>query len=221
MTTAPLVLVGGGGHAAVVADVARSAGWPIAGYLDDRAEDALAQQIGLKRLGAIDDLDAVLERLRASGPAPVAHPASGNNTTRRRWVDAIGQALASALVDSSAVVSPSARLAAGVLVGPRAVVNARAVIERGSIVNTGAIVEHDCIIGAFSHVAPGAVLGGGATIGKQALVGLGAVVLPMRRIGSHATLGAGAIANQDLPDGLTGAGNPMRVLTAETSQAAR
>lgn len=218
MTTArTLLLVGGGGHAAVVAESARGAGWTIAGYLDDRTDERDARLVGLRRLGAIEDLPRLLEAIAAKGPEPAAHAAVGDASLRRRWTDAIATALAPPIVHPSAVVSPTARLADGVFVGPRAVVNARAVVERGAIVNSGAIVEHDCRLGEFCHVGPGAALAGGVTVGEAALVGLNASVLPGRRIGGRATLGAGAVALEDVPDDATAAGNPARVLAPQAA----
>jgi sugar O-acyltransferase (sialic acid O-acetyltransferase NeuD family) len=206
----PLLLMGGGGHASVVAESARAAGWSIAGFLDDRPEGTEASALGVEWLGVIGDLHTVLERLADAA----VHAAMGDNELRRRWSADAGRALAPPIVHPSAVVSPSATLADGVFIAPRAVVNARAVIERGAIVNSGAIVEHDCRLGAFCHVAPGVALGGNVSVGEQALVGIGATVIPGRRIGARATLGAAAVAIRDVPEGTTAVGFPARILAA-------
>ena len=213
-----LVLLGGGGHAAVVADAARSSGWIIGGCLDDGSEQP-RRPGGLRRLGAIEDLGEVLATV---GPGPHSgrgHPAVGDPQLRERWLDALGSAVAPAIVHATAAVSPSAELAEGVFVGPNAVVNARAVVERGAIVNSGAIVEHDCVLEAFCHVAPGAALGGGASLGRAGLVGINAAVLPGVRIGASATLGAGAVAADDVPDGATAVGIPARPQGLEACRA--
>jgi len=198
-----LVLLGGGGHAAVVAEAARSAGWTLCGYLDDAQDTEIAIHLGLQRLGAIRDIDRI-------PTAALGHAAIGDAKLRRQWLDALGDRAAPAIVHETAVVSPSASLAQGSFVGPRAVVNAGAVVGRGVIVNTAAIVEHDCVLEAFCHVAPGAAMGGAAVAGEQCTIGLNASVLPGVRIGASATLGAGAVAVTDLPDGATGVGIPAR-----------
>jgi acetyltransferase EpsM len=198
-----LVLLGGGGHAAVVAEAARSAGWTLFGYLDDARHTEAEKHLGLQRLGAISDIDRI-------PTAALAHAAIGDARLRRQWLDALGDRAAPAIVHETAVVSPSASLAPGSFVGPRAVVNAGAVVGRGVIVNTAAIVEHDCVLEAFCHVAPGAAMGGAAVAGEQSTIGLNASVLPGVRIGASATLGAGAVAVTDLPDGATGVGIPAR-----------
>ena len=78
-----LVLLGGGGHAAVVADAARAAGWSVAGYLDDaggsRGPESTAP---LPWLGRIDDLKAVLASLE---PGAAAHAGAKAPRPCRGW----------------------------------------------------------------------------------------------------------------------------------------
>ena len=51
-------------------------------------------------------------------------------------------------------------------------------------------------------------------MGEGALIGAGSAVLPGVRIGDRATLGAGAVADKDLPEGVTATGVPARVRAA-------
>jgi sugar O-acyltransferase (sialic acid O-acetyltransferase NeuD family) len=194
----------------VVAEAALTAGWSVAGFLDDDLDDSQARPPALPWLGAIDDLSAILGGHSHERRGLVGHAAVGDPGLRRQWLDALADAVAAPIVHPSAMVSPSAELAEGTFIGPLAVVNARAKIGRGVIVNSGAIIEHDCVLGPFCHVAPGAALGGGATVGSNALVGINAAVLPGVRVGDAATLGAGAVAVSDVPDGVTATGIPAR-----------
>jgi sugar O-acyltransferase (sialic acid O-acetyltransferase NeuD family) len=107
------------------------------------------------------------------------------------------------------VVSPRATVARSVLIGDGAQVMAGAVIQPGArvgpdaIVNTGALVDHDCVIGAHAHVAPGATLSGGVQVGERAHIGTGAQAVQGVVIGADAVLGAGAVAATDVPAGVT------------------
>jgi sugar O-acyltransferase (sialic acid O-acetyltransferase NeuD family) len=202
--------LGGGGHAAVVADAALAAGWTVEGFLDDDSDETRARPAGLERLGAVRDLATILAGTSKAGSGPVGHAAVGAPDLRRRWIEALGDAVAAAIIHPSAVVSSSAVLAEGTFIGPLAVVNARARVGRGAIVNSGAIVEHDCTLGPFCHVAPGATLAGGSAVGSDAVVGINAAVLPGVQVGDSATLGAGAVAASDVPDGVTAVGIPAR-----------
>lgn len=200
-----LVLLGGGGHASVAADVARAAGWSIAGFFDDDASRTLPD---LSRLGLIDDFPLWA---RSTNLTVEVHAAVGSADRRAAWSDLARDWPHPALVHPSAIVSDSAQLGPGVLIGPNAVVNARSVIDRGAIINTAAVVEHDNQIGPFAHIAPRAVLGGDVAIGAGTLIGLGAIVRPGVRIGRGATVGAGAVVVSDVADGATVIGVPARV----------
>ena len=199
----PLVLIGGGGHAAVVADAALAAGWNLAGYFDDQPQPAL----GLPHLGSVAAWQS--EPGNLSSEAKV-HAAVGDAALRRQWLAAMDDEQLATIVHPSAVISPSAVVGRGVFIGPLAVVNARAVIGRGAIINSGAVVEHDCSVGEFCHVAPRAVLTGSVCLGDATLVGCGAVVLPGVSIGRGATVGAGAVVTADLPRDVVAAGVPAR-----------
>lgn len=226
-----LVVIGGGGHGAVVSEAALALGHRLAGMLDDKTEPALCLPLGqggygVPRLGHTAELDPVIYRLLASAaginnPAPPAAPLRpawmlgiGEVTIRRRILDLIRTAHdhAATIVHPSAHVSTTARLGRGVFVGPHAVVHARAVVGDHAIINTGAIVEHDVTIADNTHIAPGTVLAGYVRVGRDTLVGLGSRVLPGMRIGSGAIVAAGAVVRQPVDDSQVVGGVPARPL---------
>ncbi len=202
----PLVLVGAGGHAKVVIEVARAEGrFDVAGVVDPRPP--AERVLGVPVLGG----DEALPRLRAEGVA-WAFVALGGNAVRERIgaeLRAAGFRLAT-LVHPSAVVMPSARVGEGVVVMARVAVSAEASVEDLAILNTGAVVEHDNLIGAAAHVAPLAALAGNVRVGARALVGVGSAVRPGVSIGEDAVVGAGSAVVSDIPPGATVGGVPAR-----------
>jgi sugar O-acyltransferase (sialic acid O-acetyltransferase NeuD family) len=203
-----MVLMGGGGHAAVVAESLRAAGFIMEGFLDDSADaDPNSPVVGFKRLGAIADLPAVMRSHRHA----YFHAAVGDPALRKKWLELVAPRPTPIVIHPTAIVSPSATLGEAAFIGPRAVINARAVIGRGVIVNSGAIVEHDCVLEEFCHVAPGSVLAGRVRIGALTLVGAGSTAIPGVRIGQGCTIGAGSVVISDIPDGSTAMGVPARV----------
>ena len=201
-----LVLVGGGGHALVVADAALEAGCILAGFLDDDPAAAMERgHPGVPRLGMLNDLRRALA-------APWAWIiALGDLQHRRNCIERDGRLAPAAMVlHPRAFVSPLSTIGPGVFVGPQAVVHTLAHIGPHSIVNTGAIIEHECRIGANCHIAPGSVLGGRVSIGDDTLIGLGARVLPNLTIGRNCTIGAGAVVTRNVPDGSKIRGVPAR-----------
>jgi sugar O-acyltransferase (sialic acid O-acetyltransferase NeuD family) len=196
-----LVLVGGGGHASVCLDVARSAGWQVLGYVGSRTE------LDTEHLGS-DDALAALDADRVGVLAAI-----GDNAKRlalMEHVRSLGLALATA-VSSHAVLSPSVRIGEGTVVMPGVIVNARTVIGDGVILNTGATVDHDCRIGDGVHIAPGCHLAGSVEIGGAAMLGVGTTVIPGVSIGTGAIVGAGSCVVRDVPAHTVNIGVPARV----------
>jgi len=204
-----LAIVGGGGHAKVVIDIARRLGvWRIAAVLDDAPGAAGKMVLGCPILGGT-------ERLRdfaRDGAAFVV--AIGTNSVRQQLQErAAGLGLrAVALIHPAAVVAESAVVAPGAVVMAGAIINADARIGEGAIVNTGALIEHDCRLGDFCHVAPGAALCGAVTVGARSLVGVGASVIPGISIGDDCVVAAGAAVVQSVVSGSRVAGVPARPL---------
>ncbi|MEM7229355.1 MAG: NeuD/PglB/VioB family sugar acetyltransferase [Planctomycetota bacterium] len=194
-----VILLGGGGHAAVVLDALRMMDVRCAGYVDDNAD---ADDLDVPHLGTVESLHA--------HPEAALHAAVGASEHRQTWMNTFAGHVWIPVLHPFAAVASNVALGDGVFIGPLAVVNARAALGRGVIINSGAIVEHDNEIYEFAHIAPGAVLGGGVTVGEHALVGLGSRVLPNVRIGSTAVIGAGAVVTEDVEPGTTVAGVPAR-----------
>lgn len=202
-----LTLVGGGGHALVIADAALRAGLSLHGFYDDDPDAPIAA--GTPSCPYIGDLTSLEARELDGSPWILA---IGDLGTRRWLIDRLYKAEddAGTVMHPDATVSDSAVIAGGVWIGPRAVVHTRARLLDHAIVNSGAIVEHDCLISENAHIAPGATLGGNVSIGNDTLVGLNATVLPGITIGSGCTIGAGAVVTRNVPDMKTVQGVPGR-----------
>lgn len=201
-----LVLIGGGGHARAVADVALSAGFDVSGVLVP--EGGLVAP-GLTRLGD----DAWLDTAPAGTALHVAFGPKPGATDRQALFEKLERKGFDfpAIIAASAIFRSSEPVGRGSVVMHAATVNVGARIGRNSIVNTGAIVEHECELLDHCHVAPGARLGGGVRVGTGSMVGLGAVVLPGVAIATRVTIGAGAVVTRtiDEPFG-TWSGVPAR-----------
>lgn len=205
-----LLLVGGGGHATVVAEAALLSGWRIIGFLDDNADAPLGATAD--RLGSFASIDQ--HELTGHHPTIIA---VGDLRLRKDCVARVDGDFAT-VIHPSASVSPSATIGDGVFIGPNAVVHTNARIGAHATVNSGAIVEHDVVLGDNAHVAPGAALGGSVQVGAGTLIGIGARVIPGVRIGSDAIVGAGAVVIRDTPDGVCVVGAPAAEVGVGTNR---
>lgn len=204
-----VIIVGAGGHGAVVADLfaaMRRAGSDVEpiGFLDDRLPAGTTAH-GLPVLGAWSAL--------ASLPHDAICVAVGDNRTRRRlyerWADA-GEHFAQA-VHPSAIIAPDVSIGAGAMVCAGVVINPGTVVGPNTIVNTASSLDHHNVVGAHVHVAPGVHTGGDVRIGDGALVGIGAVIVPQRTVGAWATVGAGAVVVTDVVASAVVTGVPATV----------
>lgn len=207
----PLLILGAGGHARVLAETAQAqGGFSRIAFLDDRVQHPAdpSTVLGWPLLGRLD---------RAIEPAilqafPAALVGIGHAATRLHWLEAlarIGYQLPT-LIHPTAWVSPSASLGPGSVVFAQVAVQAQASIATGAILNTGCSVDHDVHLADGVHICPGARLAGGVHVGARSWIGIGACVIQQVRIGADVTVGAGAAVVQDLPDGITAVGVPAR-----------
>ncbi len=190
-----VIIVGAGGHGAVVADIfqaARRAGSRVEpiGFVDDgcRADSAH----GLPVFGPIASLATV--------PHDGVIVAVGDNRTRQRLFDMLrnqGEQLVTA-VHPSAVVASDVSLGDGSMVCAGAIINPGTVVGVNSIVNTASSLDHHNRVGAHVHIAPGGHTEGEVQVGEGAMLGIGTVVIPGRRVGAWATVGGGGVVVRDI-----------------------
>jgi sugar O-acyltransferase (sialic acid O-acetyltransferase NeuD family) len=211
----PLVLLGAGGHARVLAALARAAGYQILGVCDPKlAANAVSHWEGLQVLGD----DSAMKRLAPNQVAlmlGIGQLATGSLRERlyTSWCDR-GYFF-------PAVVHPSAWVAPDVLLSPGVQVMAGAVIQPGcqigdnSIINTRASIDHDCCIGRGVHVAPGATLCGSVMVGVGAFIGAGATVIQGVCVGQYSVVGAGVTLVNDLAPRATIIGAASRAYKTE------
>lgn len=194
------VLIGAGGHGAVVAEAVELTGCQIATFIDrDMLKiDVIGHSVihnernvnaeGLKFLITIGDNAArkinALKLDRVYGK--VQHP--------------------------SAVVSKRAAVAEGTVIMAGVCINTNVIIGKHCIINTSATIDHDCILGDYVHVAPSSSLAGNVMIGEGTVVGLGAYIIQGIKIGKWCIIGAGSVILRDVPDYSVVAGVPAKFI---------
>lgn len=198
-----VVILGGGGHAAVVESALSQTGCSVAAVLDDSLPTG-TKIIEAEVSGKISQLSEF------KGGSDQVHIAIGSNEARltlARFARKEGFQLKT-IVHPTAFVDPSAKLGEGVFVAAGAFIGPRAEIGDGVIINTHASVDHDCKVGEYSHICPGTILAGAVAVGPLTTVGAGSVVKPLVKIGANDLIGSGSVVVKNIGNNTVSYGNP-------------
>lgn len=198
----PVVVLGAGGHAAVVIDALRQAGRSLLGCLDPVAAPGSTGPLDCAILGGDEWLAHrradEIELVNGVGATDAAAAEGGSRRAQlhHRWQHRFAFA---SVLHPAAIVATGCDIDAGAQIMAGAVLQTGARIGPAGIVNTGARIDHDCQLGTLVHVAPGAVLCGDVVVADGAFIGAGATIVPGVRIGSNARVGAGMTVLGDVP----------------------
>jgi sugar O-acyltransferase (sialic acid O-acetyltransferase NeuD family) len=201
-----LVILGFGGHARSVADVALSVGFNSLLFVDKNAKDGetfLGFTVRKEIYGAIPQGWECM-------------PATGDNRLRQEqvlFVQSAGWPLAT-LVSGTATIGAGAEISPGCFVGRHAHIGPMAKVGAGCIINTGAVVEHECIVEDYTHVSVNSTLAGRSHLGKFVFLGTGATVIDGISIVDNVTIGAGGVVVESIGSPGTYVGVPAKKIAS-------
>ncbi|MBI2526478.1 MAG: NeuD/PglB/VioB family sugar acetyltransferase [Candidatus Rokubacteria bacterium] len=205
-----LLILGAGGHARAVADLAAACGWTVIGFTDPAAPPAGAAG---GRPAVIGD-DVAADALARAGGLDAGVVGVGNSALGRRaelFQRLVGLGVTvPALIHPRAACSPSCRVGAGAVVFAGSVLGAGVEVGANAVLYSGVLAEHECRIGEHAYLSPGVILSGAVVIEPGAFLGAGAVVLPGLTVGRQAVVAAGAVVTRDVPARQTVMGVPAR-----------
>jgi sugar O-acyltransferase (sialic acid O-acetyltransferase NeuD family) len=202
LTTAQAVMIGGGGHAATLADALEGSGWDLVGALDDGLAVGTVVTPGLSVIGG----DGLLPDLFARGvrTAFVGVGGATSPAVRRKIYEMLlahGFHLPP-IVHRTAHLGVDVKLGPATYVLPGATIGPRCRIGANVIVNSGSIVCHDSQIEDHVHITPGAILAGTVRVGEGSTIGMAATVLFGSKIGRGTVIHNSAAVAGDVGDNL-------------------
>lgn len=196
-----LLILGAGGHARVVGEIAEFLGkWETISFLDDNPALGFA-------IGVLDDY------LNLADVYDNAFVAFGNNTMRSRWSDMLRSAgyVVPSLIHPTAIVSPKSGIGSGTVIMAGAIINANTIVGKDCIINTASSVDHDCHISDGVHISPGVRIAGNVAIGAKTWAGIGSTIVNNISVGCDSIIAAGAVVTKDVSDLVMVAGVPAQI----------
>lgn len=184
-------LIGAGGHASVISDIAKKQGILLNGvFIDENAKNIT----NLELIDSIKNIENYIndEFLLAFGNLNIRQSLEKDLSLKNiKWFS---------LIDCNAIICEDVKIGIGTVVMPGAIINAGAVIGNHVIINTGVIVEHGCIIEDHVHISPRSVICGNSKVGFGTWVGAGSTIINEISIGNNAIIGAGSVVVRDVLD---------------------
>ncbi|MGQ9557258.1 MAG: acetyltransferase [Desulfurispora sp.] len=187
-----LLILGFGGHARSVGDVALRIGFTDLLFVEQNAQQGESFH-GFK---VVKELPLVIPENW------LAFAAAGDYKYRMQQLKALGlkKFPIATIISPLAYVGLGTTVAAGTFVAHKAYLGPMVSVGSGCIINTGAIVEHDCKIGDFSHISINATIAGKCTVGKRVFIGAGATIIDKVNIADDVIIGAGATVVDDISE---------------------
>jgi sugar O-acyltransferase (sialic acid O-acetyltransferase NeuD family) len=205
MSSLPLIVVGGAGHAKVLVSTLLLQQERLLGFLELNL--TLPSLLGVPHLG--DDRMVLLHtpaQVRLVNGVGCVGSTNLRQTVYERFRTM--EYIFRAVIHPSAVIAPDVHMDQGVQIMAGAIVQPGSWLGENVIINTGARVDHDCTIDAHAHVGPGATLSGNVYVGSGAYIGAGSTVIQGIKVAPGAIVGAGAVVVRDVPAGVTVVGVP-------------
>ena len=210
-----LVIIGARQHAKVlvsIVDEFYSESIEIAGYLDDDPELTETKLLGYPVLGQLSDLEEIIVKYG------ITSGAVGISNRHMKLRDKTFHRLKEAGLKTPSFIHPGSHISScasvgeGVVINPGVVVNAFARVGDNSVIYSNAAIEHETVLGENVYIGPGVCFSSNAKVGKNTFIGAGARIVPDIIIGSDVIAGAGSVIISNVPDGVTVAGVPAKVI---------
>lgn len=190
-----VIIIGAGGHAKVVADIVKSSGDQIVGFLDDNIdlrdntifEDKIV--LGTTR---VEDVEKYKDNYFIIG--------IGSNRVRKIISEKYPELNWYTAIHPSAIIGSNVEIGEGSVVMAGTIINTGTVIGKHCIINTSSSIDHDNVLEDYVHVSPGSHLAGAVKIMKGTWICAGVTIINNITIGKNNVIGAGATVIRNIEE---------------------
>lgn len=204
--TRQLIVIGAGGTAANVVNLALSLNYSIFGFVSsNKASETL---FNLPIFGALEEIQ-FLDKFHFC-------IAIGENYRREKYavevLDRFPTLNFPALIHPSANIGPFAKIDRGTLIMPHSVIGTNAIIGSFCLLGAQTYFGHDSYLSDYASLGPAATFAGNGYLGRRSAVGLGAKVREKVKIGDDSVVGPNSFVNKDLPSNVVAFGSPAKII---------
>lgn len=205
-----LIIIGAGSVGGHVATNLKdySTDYNLIGFLDDDSSKIGNDFVGFPVLGNIDSIRNYPSTI--SIVIGIAFPSIKLKIVEK--LKKLGYNNYPSLVSKVAWLSKNTKVGEGCIIYPGTTVNYNSLINDFVVINMNCAIGHDCNIGDYVSFAPGVLTGGHTSIGQLSEMGIGSKTLQGVTIGNRSVIGGGAVVIEDIPDDVTAAGVPAKVI---------
>ncbi|CAD5896983.1 putative acetyltransferase [Carnobacterium maltaromaticum] len=187
-----LVILGGGGHGQVCAEIAYLMNkWQTIVILDDLEIPNTKMYKWDGQFHEVQKYDSEKTEFFV---------AVGNSSIRKKIVEEllVKQKKFATLIHPSAIISTNSSIDHGCVLMAGVIVNPNVKIGTFCILNTSCTVDHDCILSSYVHLSPGVHLAGSVVINRETWIGIGSTVSNNVFICEETTIGAGSLVVKNI-----------------------
>ena len=199
-----IIIIGAGGHAVSIANVAHGSGMSVIAFVDDDKAGT-----NLLDIPVISTQRCINEHRTANLTIAI-----GDNAVRERvsneYKSVMPNAKFPALIHNSTVIGINTKVGDGTVVMPQVNIGPNCTVRQFCILNTSSSIDHDCEMDAFSSIAPRVVTGGNVKIGLGSAVSIGATINHGVIIGDDVVIGANSYVNKKVESNVVAYGSPCK-----------
>lgn len=194
-----LLIIGAGGHARSVADVALQIGYKDLVFWDKNAKE----NEKIFNFPVVKDIDILNNSKRII-------VAIGDNEERERFFSSLNKNYIVNIISSLSYLGRELSMENGNFISHGSYIGPLVKIGINNIINTHCVIEHECEIGNNNHISINSTIAGRCKIRNNVFVGAGSIIKDRISICSNVIVGAGSVVVKDIIESGTYIGIPAK-----------
>lgn len=190
-----VVIIGASGHARVIADIVKSSGDNLVGFLDDNMDiqgNVIFEDKIVLGTTKEEDIEKYKDNYFIIG--------IGSNRVRKLISEKYPNLKYYTAIHPNAIIGSNVEIGEGTVLMAGTVINIGTKIGKHCIVNTCSSLDHDNLIEDFVHISPGAHLAGTVKVMECTWICTGVTVINNITIEKNNIIGAGAVVVKNIED---------------------